>query len=129
MTLKRRTFIKLGVAAGVTGTVAIVLPRVSHTYLLKELLEVLPDLDDAIWVGKKYIEQVPEEADLPWLSEHIFKESYFLSTLKAEKEFRRHILAIIHNDFVEERVFVLEGWILSITELRVCALLYLGSPP
>lgn len=127
MTLKRRTFIKLGVATGLTGTASLVLPRASHNYLLNELLEVLPDLEDAVWVGEQYLDHVPKEADIHWLSEHIFKESYFLSTLKSEDEFRKHILNIIHNDFLEERVFELDGWILSITELRICAILHLGT--
>lgn len=77
--------------------------------------------DSAISLGKHYLALFPEEANYNWLMKQTLPSSTYtdLQTLKQILKTQRQ------QDFYESNTVMLEGWILSRTEARLCALLAL----
>lgn len=74
-------------------------------------------------VGREYLRLMPMEADIDLLIQRIFSrdpdEQYRYVEMKP---FREMISARILSDFERDRVLAVHGWILSQTELRLCAI-------
>jgi hypothetical protein len=71
-------------------------------------------------IGRSYLQQYPPESNVRCLLEGIGRSDR-LSTA-GDRELMLALQHRIRQDFVEERVVNLEGWILSVTEARLCAL-------
>ncbi len=78
--------------------------------------------ESAINLGKHYLTLFPEEANYDWLMRQTIPTSTHSNpqTLKHALKIQRQ------QDFYEGNTVILEGWILSRTEARLCALLALA---
>jgi hypothetical protein len=81
-------------------------------------------------IGRRYLQQYPSESNIRDLLEGIVADpandrfsgrTDRLSTA-GDRELIFALQHRIRQDFVEERVVKLQGWILSVTEARLCAL-------
>jgi len=93
--------------------------------LSQHLIAVLNDRESARVIGLAYLRSVPQEADVQVLVELIalgfVGGSELLRNATGEK--LRQLLDLrIRQDFAEERMVTLHGWLLSLTEARLCAL-------
>ena len=73
-------------------------------------------------VGRSYLKKVPDEANRE-------KLAALLPSLKGSKRLAARIRALrdrVARDFAENRIVLLEGWLLSRTEARAAALVALG---
>ena len=118
--MKRKDFILI-TAAGLT---AISIP-LAYTYLMKSEYDSLlsqPQSLSLIWdnqtisdIGNRYRSQVPREN----------KERALVKQLLAETDSHNLALSLeekIKRDFETGKTIMVDGWILSITEARQCAL-------
>jgi hypothetical protein len=116
--MKRREFIGMA-AAGAAG---FVWPQAARGELASSplahprLLEILRDERAVRELGARYRELVPNENDARSLTHAI------VGTTGAA---RTQVEAQVQRDFVDGRTVTLNGWVLSVTEARQCALLSL----
>lgn len=121
--MKRRTFIY-----GIAGLAAVSFPTVyyfvgreiDYDSLITEprFLSGLLDVETINLIGDQYILQVPREAKerklVKLLTRAVPTESTDIASDLHEK---------IKTDFKENKTVILDGWVLSVTEARQCALL------
>jgi hypothetical protein len=84
-----------------------------------DLSGIFGEVEPALEVGRDYLERFPEEASRAEL------EKRLLALLPGDAELaelRAALLGAIRRDFAEDRVFRHEGWVLSRTGGRLCAL-------
>jgi len=91
---------------------------------------IFSPIESAIAVGNEFISLYPNEADQIKLTKSIFNETF--STLQHENfnEVDKWVKVLnrsIRNDFHSENTILMNGWILSLTELRICALVALET--
>jgi hypothetical protein len=130
--LTRRTL--LAVASAFVGTNAISGPK-AFAYSAEEaelpagqnLLALLRHHHSAGEVGRAYLAIAPDEADPAILLRLLGADDPNLSVLDTEA-LRRIIRDRQRNDFAEGRTIMVRGWILSRTEVRLCALSALIGP-
>lgn len=124
-TVKRRKFIIL---SGM-GTTALTLPAAclqarvpEYDPLLAEpgLLSLIWETKTMIEIGDLYREQIPEERTEGALVAALLKKG--TDENFASREFMGEQ---VKKDYEQEDIVILEGWILSRTEVRQCALLSL----
>lgn len=78
--------------------------------------------ESAINLGKHYLTLFPAEANYDWLMRQTLPKS-----THSDSKTLKHALKIQRQqDFYEGNTIMLEGWILSRTEARLCALLALA---
>lgn len=80
--------------------------------------------ESACVIGREYLRNVREEADRDILLNLLGHPAVWVD----EGGLRSHLRSQIRRDFAEERVVRLHGWILSVTESRLCALTALAPP-
>jgi hypothetical protein len=85
------------------------------------LAGLLADRDSAAAVGRAYLDSVPGEADSRVLVRRL-SASIGQGRALGDDELRRLLAQQIDRDFADERVATVQGWVLSVTELRLCAL-------
>jgi len=126
--MKRRNFILLTTG----GVAAIAIPTWYYKYgpLEYDTLLVEPELLSYIWddqtieeIGKKYQQQYPDEKTerklVKLISKRISSNSNVLNEVLKQQ---------IEEDYKNERIVMLDGWLLSVTEARQCALFSLTHP-
>ena len=90
---------------------------------------ILRHRESAAAVGAEFVRRFPSEADLPTLLRRLAVPGPDLSGLAEAR--RQKLLARLaaqhREDFRRGRVEKLHGWTLSITELRLCALVHLAD--
>lgn len=121
--MKRRNFVLLAS----TGVVAVSIPAVNYFFYdipdydrklsIPQLLSLIWDEKNILASGAKYIKKFPEESSERALARALFSNSVNRSNDKLEE--------ITQADFSEGRLVVIDGWVLSKTEARQCALHYL----
>lgn len=81
-------------------------------------------------IGQRYLAMNPAEADSALLTARIaMTPQYYLRLASAdEPRLRGLILARQQADFAESRTVTIDGWVLSLTEARLCALAALDVP-
>ena len=117
--MKRRTFVVIATIA--LGVVSIPLLRRSKGSKYDHLLEPLliasilskGDLDK---IGNAYRSRFPDEDNVEKLKARLGKG------LKRSQSTVDHLSNMISNDFNSGHTVIIDGWILSITEARQCAL-------
>lgn len=120
--MKRKNFIILTV----TAAAGIAIPTWYYKYgnleyntLLKEpeLLSHIWDTKTIIEIGKIYREQYPDENNERKLVKFLSNSnpSVISSTIE-------YLQKKIQDDFKADRTVIIDGWILSVTEARQCAL-------
>jgi hypothetical protein len=120
--MNRRHFI--GMAA--TGATGFVWPATArHPGFLPRpalatprLLDVLRDEAIVRDLGRRYLERFPDEDGPHTLAEAILADTRTTDTMP----FPAWIANRVQRDFAEGRTVTLNGWILSVTEARQCAL-------
>jgi hypothetical protein len=85
------------------------------------LAGLLADQESAAAVGRAYLDLAPGEADSRVLVQRLSASLGKGRTL-GDDELRRLLALRIDRDFADERVATVQGWVLSVTELRLCAL-------
>lgn len=89
------------------------------------------DLQAARAIGGTYLRAVPEESDANVLARRIVRSGPLqLRGLDAlsKKELTDALQGIIRQDFVSNNTVRLDGWVLSRTEARLCALCAVLQP-
>ncbi len=72
-------------------------------------------------IGERYLTRVPDEASTEVLTERLdLPEGPVLGSFAA-------VRARIHRELAEGEVVTVDGWVLSVTEARLCALVALGD--
>ncbi|ADE16268.1 hypothetical protein Nhal_3218 [Nitrosococcus halophilus Nc 4] len=128
--IKRRSFLVAALALMGTWRLSIfgITREVDTTEGLPIALQsFFDDMDSAAFIGKKYLQTVPEEQSIAILVERILAampEAQETSTsLAAVLRDKPEVVKHCHQqDFVEERIIQVDGWLLSATEARLCAL-------
>jgi len=123
--MKRRNFVML-VSAGVA---AVAIPTVNYFFYAipdydkklssPQLLSLIWDEKNIIAIGAKYREKFPEEDSERSLARALFANSENLTYEKLEE--------MTQADFSARRLVTIDGWVLSKTEARQCALHHLLS--
>ncbi|GAA4465490.1 hypothetical protein GCM10023189_46180 [Nibrella saemangeumensis] len=98
--------------------------RADRTLQLPQVLSQLTDEATVRRIGKAYRAQVPTEANQETLTDRLLEGSPAALVIRS---FGKSMLGPlldhkIRRDFKEGRIVVLEGWLLSQTEARQCAL-------
>jgi hypothetical protein len=96
--------------------------------LAHRLLEVFPDTESARAIGAEYLAAWPEERDLSALLENLL-ESPAGDEVQADCDvdaWTRTLAARTKQDFEWLRVVKVDGWVLSRSEARLCALAVLA---
>ena len=133
--IDRRTFVK---GAGKAAALGLAAPTLLSALagcgpdasLGMELSGFYSDPEAAAEVGRAYLKVKPEEADRDLLLERMADEDLdrWEDLARRNPEALREAVRARHrSDFAENRVVRLHGWILSQTEVRLCALLALPS--
>ena len=119
--MKRREFIGMA-AAGAAGIVLPATPRAAETTSLApanpRLLDFLHDERVVRDLGRRYREVVPGEDDAQTLAEVILAMRY--ATVPAA--LRARLDQQVEREFADGRTVNVNGWILSVSEARQCAL-------
>lgn len=129
--MKRRKFILTAVAVTAIITVPVINYRCRDTLLYDPLIspDILArfcDKETICEIGTHYRAHVPEEDKKEKLVEIIMKDYYGQPTPESGKEKMSEWLEKkIVQDFKTNRMVIVDGWILSETEARQCALLSL----
>lgn len=88
-------------------------------------LNILLEEENIKSIGYQYIMQNPEENNYETLDRTLQGDADFSKMNDAEKNFI--ILQKIKDDFESDRLVIIEGLIISITEARQCAMYFLNS--
>jgi hypothetical protein len=134
----RRTFLLLGGIGGVGGLLlgAPLSTRLSRVWsdwdksLHGRLAALFHHQASARVIGRTYLQQYPRENNVRDLLAGIvagpaddrFSGRSDRLSRAADRELILTLQQRIRQDYVEERVVKLQGWILSVTEARLCAL-------
>lgn len=92
---------------------------------LIRLREIVPHTESAVVVGREYLRMAPAERDpgrLAALISSCCGEGLFDSDGEA---LRRSLVRRTRKDFAEGQIVRLHGWMLSVTEARLCGLVAL----
>jgi len=91
--------------------------------------KIFPHPESAIVIGKKYLQCASCEANVELLTKLIVSNPLPIPTEpEGEVDKIRNILRKkIRRDFLEDRVVTLDGWILSLTEVRLCSLVVMKT--
>ena len=77
-------------------------------------------------IGKMYLNMKPSESNQDWLLKSIIGKSFKeLPESEPASLYSLKIESKIHSDFLMGKTVIVNGWILSVTEARQCALFYL----
>jgi hypothetical protein len=95
---------------------------VAPVHRAARLAGLLADPESAAAVGRAYLDSVPGEADSRLLVRRLSASLGARGRPVDDDELRRQLAWRIDRDFADERVATVQGWVLSVTELRLCAL-------
>jgi hypothetical protein len=112
------------------GVALATLNRRKQDQSIPGLAKLLRHEESACVIGREYLRNAPQEKDREILfnliSSGLGQESVSMSD---DEALRKRLRLQIRRDFAAERVVRVHGWILSITEARLCALAALVSNP
>ena len=127
--IERRQFLKLLMGTG-AGTVACGLGlaaarEVSNRSLEGRLLEVIAvSAAAARSLGAEYMALVPDEASRDIVFARLVHELGWRARLASPDGLRELVAQRISKDYTERRIMTVDHWIMSRTELRLCALAF-----
>jgi len=130
-TLNRREFLKLAIAATVSFCIrpqlagVAALQRGQQQLLPMRLVTLLTHAQSAKAIGSEYLRKYPLEADAQILIGEIASHpaaNDIEPLIATERTLYALIDRMMRDDFQAERIVNLQGWILSRTEARLCAL-------
>jgi hypothetical protein len=102
-------------------------PRAKNL-LASKVSEILPHKESGSAVGREYLKVAPAEADVSRLIDLIGapEESIRAQSKAGTQAFADWLRAKQRDDFDRGRVVLVQGWMLSQTEARLCALIALS---
>jgi hypothetical protein len=86
------------------------------------LLSLVGDLDSARHVGRAYLENAPLAAGRDSLLAELFPRLEPATGDRTAAAWRNSFSAACRQDFAQGRTLRVDGWVLSQTEVRLCAL-------
>jgi hypothetical protein len=129
-TIHRRQFLLL--ALGLAGSVAAgsKLSGAAEGWLRQgnlraKLTALFIHQESAQAIGRAYLQRYPQEADVRTLEDQIAQGiagGHTLLVATGKPEISKLLTDRIRQDFATDRVVKVQGWILSVTEARLCAL-------
>ena len=128
LTRRRFTALLVGlVGAGGLGVAGVRLAESGSSRVKRGARGFFRDLSSVERVGKEYLARHPVENNEQALMEKILGTGLETGFWTSGAEIRRQLQEQIRRDFAENRTMDLHGWILSETEVRICALLACAS--
>lgn len=114
--------------AGLSGSNTLVLPDV-HAIAV-ELTRLLHVRDEAKWVGRTYLANhasgaAPSVETLTRALMESMGHDVDHLTLLPLRSLKASIMNKVHRDYDDEQITFVEEWLISQTEARLCAILYL----
>lgn len=129
-TRTRREFLKLLRAIPLIGSLGALHCSAadSNRASAVKLTGLFEQLQSAAAVGAKYVEAFPHERDLNLLlRELLIRRVDFDPSTASQSEVNRVMREQHRMDMRERRTVRLQGWLLSLTEARLCALAHLAQ--
>jgi hypothetical protein len=83
---------------------------------------LLAHVDSAVAVGREYLRHHPDERDLARIRHGLSGALGGPVETLDPAVLRERVRRRVRQDFAEDRIALVDGWILSITEARICAL-------
>ena len=127
---RRRFLVGLAVvgAAGLVPhrAVAALAARAPRDLWTTRLAALVPHTASAIVVGREYLRVVPDAGRPAGLAALLWPGGSGREWEWDVEECRRRVDRQVRRDFDEGRIVTIEGWMLSVTEAQVCALLAAG---
>jgi hypothetical protein len=126
--LTRRKFLFLG---GAIGGCLLATPGLTwlasvwqkrERALRSRLIALFHNQPSARVIGSSYLQQHPQEANVSLLLKRVVPQAFDPLNSAGDRELMNLLQRRIRQDFREEKVVKLRGWILSATEARLCAL-------
>lgn len=123
--MKRRHFIMLASAGVVAVSIPVVhnlfydIPDFDKKLSIPQPLSLIWNKESIFAIGSKYNKKFPDESSERTLARALFANSDNRSYEKLNE--------MVKADFSEGRMVVIDGWVLSKTEARQCALYYLQN--
>ena len=118
----RREFLVGLFAAVVVGNVTKLLAPRTTEETAEALLSTLPDRASARAIGRVFLEERSEERSRDRLIRKILGDDRDGSALADPGALRVYLRDRIRRDFARSETIELDGWVLSLTEVRLCAL-------
>jgi hypothetical protein len=123
--MDRRIFIKISWV----GIGSLALPLLNgcsseaseHDFTIPVFLSHIFDRETLASIGKSYRQMIHDESDKNKLMTKLLENSGLHNT-SPSKTVRKYFADLIREDFEKGRTIIVEGWILSVTEARQCAL-------
>ncbi len=100
-------------------------PRGETEQLLLAVARLIP-IPDLLAVGQAYLASVPDEADADALLQSVFGELSFEE--KRQGSFLDSCQQRFRSDFENGDTVIADGWLISRSEARFCALIHLDQP-
>jgi hypothetical protein len=128
--VSRRTVLA-GLAAGIVGAaigLRLYWPGSDVTREARRLAGMLRNPDSAARLGRLYLDERPREADATLLVTLIGAArgpALPPASPSADEALRADLEERIRNDFIYGNTVAVDGWLLSLTEARLCALVSL----
>lgn len=123
MVMKRRSFLQKAAATTLTTCLPGALFAASapgwHAYALPELLHILGDEHWVRDIGLAYREKYPAHDKIQPLIQSLHPSTLESATMTTSAQ---RLKERVRNDFEQGRTLQLNGWIVSLTEARQCAL-------
>ncbi len=122
--LNRRQLLQLGLGIGLAWSIGA--PVLTHSAASPEqvradLATLLQYQASAKIIGQHYLQRYPQEADVEQLLSLIAAD-VVAGAQRDPQELRMRLAQKVRQDFADERVVNLQGWLLARTEARLCAL-------
>jgi hypothetical protein len=127
---RRRFVVSLTKVAGGLGCVVVLgrcAGRPGEGTAVLQVAERLTVPGDARLVGGAYLEQVPEEHDRDRLVDLLLQSLRMEEAPPSSGQLAERVLAAVRRDFEEDRIVRIQGWMLSLTEARLCALVAISA--
>jgi hypothetical protein len=77
-------------------------------------------------IGEAYLRELEVEPTRPSILEHTAGALKIIATARTQKAALTELVSAVRRDFQEGRVLRLEGWVVSRTEVELCALTLLS---
>ena len=118
----RREFLVGLFVAVVVGNVSKLLAPRTTEETAEALLSTLPNRASARAIGRVFLEERSEEGSRDLLIRKILGDDRSGSALADPGALRVYLRDRIRRDFARSETIELDGWVLSLTEVRLCAL-------
>lgn len=128
---ERRLILRLAASTAIVAAAPAVWARPARAAagcgadLASRLAALIPHADSAARIGERYLASAPAEADPSLLVSSILGQHGHEAT--ADAVLRRVVGERRQRDFIDGNTVSVDGWVLSRTEARLCALVALQA--